>query len=118
MGVGFYVLLEDPAVLGSRTSEVTRVVARAFGQPVADVSPAAVEEGRRPRPMADFEPTPDAVRRLTAEIDYWEDRERTKRIDLCLDLIADDPVVVGRIVADEADYSALAGKKQGTLENF
>src|SRR3954451_10429706 len=38
MGAGFHVLLNDPAVLASRTAEVARVVARAFGNPVADVS--------------------------------------------------------------------------------
>lgn len=209
MGAGFHVLLNDPAVLSSRTGEVARIVAKAFSQPVADVSqrvrygggivareapedkareiaatlaearipsfvipsaaieplprarrmaglvieadglrgivrgtkgaeklawnrirafhvnalaralsPAEIEEGRKPRPMADVENAPDEVRRLTSEIDYWEDRERTKRIDLCLDVIADDAVLVGRITADEADYSSLEGKKQGALENF
>ncbi|MEZ0229126.1 MAG: hypothetical protein ACAI25_10915 [Planctomycetota bacterium] len=210
MGAGFHVLLNDPTVLGSRTGEVARVVAKAFGQPVADVSqrvrygggivarevaeekareiaaklgevqiptivvpsaaieplprarriagivieadgvrtvvrgstkggetipwarvrsfhvnalaralsPAEVEEGRKPRALADVENASDEVRKLSAEIDYWEDREKTHRIDLCIDLIADDPVLVGRMTADEADYSALEGKKQGALENF
>jgi hypothetical protein len=209
MGAGFHVLLNDPAVLSSRTGEVARVVAKAFAQPVADVSqrvrygggivarevpeekaceiaaklgagqiaaivvpsaaieplprarrvaglvieangirtivrgskgcetipwsrvrsfhvnalaralsPAEIEEGRKPRPMADVENAPDEVRKLSADIDYWEDREKTRRIDLCVDLLADDPVVVGRMTADEADYSGLEGKKQGALENF
>ncbi len=210
MGAGFHVLLNDPTVLGSRTGEVARVIAKTFGQPVADVSqrvrygggiiardvpeekarevaaklgeaqiaaivvpsaaieplprarrvagiiieadglrtvvrgstkgaetipwrricsfhvnalaralsPAEIEEGRKPRPMADVENAPDEVRKLSAEIDYWEDREKTRRIDLCLDVIADDAVLVGRLTADEADYGGLEGKKQGALENF
>src|SRR5690348_8045899 len=157
---GFHVLLNDPSVLASRTGEVARVLAKAIGQPVADVSqrvrygggivareldeekakeiaatlseqkldafvvpsaavealprarrlsgiaidadglrglvrggtkaaeklpwsrvrsfhvnalaralsPAEVEEGRKPRPMADVENAPDEVRKLTAEI--------------------------------------------------
>ncbi|HZU99211.1 MAG TPA: hypothetical protein VFF73_21065 [Planctomycetota bacterium] len=85
---------------------------------VRELSPTEIEEGRTPRPIASVENAPEDVRRLTAAIDFWEDREKTKRIDLGLDVIADDPVFLGRVTAEEADYSELPGKKQGALENF
>jgi hypothetical protein len=210
MGTGCHVLLEDPTQLSLRTGEVARVIAKALGEPVADVAqrvrygggivardldpetanaiaaqlgesnlaafvvPGAavealprprrtsglpidedglrlllrgvqkrpeklawgriravhvnalardlaaseIEEGRKPRPIADVESAPDDVKRLSSEIDYWEDREKTKRIDLCLDLLAEEPVLVARLTAEDADYSELPGKRLGSLENF
>lgn len=83
-----------------------------------DLAGPELEEGRPPRPIADVESAPDEVKRLSTEIDYWEDREKTKRIDLCLDLLAEGPVLVGRVTAEDADYSELPGKRLGALENF
>jgi len=78
-----------------------------------------VEEGRTPRPLYDVTTLPPDACRLSTELDFWEDRERTRKLELALDLLAQDPVLVARISAEDADYATLAeGKALSSLANF
>ncbi|MBI3726592.1 hypothetical protein HY251_21925, partial [bacterium] len=77
-----------------------------------------LEEARQPRPLYDVTTLPADACRLSTELDFWEDRERTRRLELALDLVADEPVIVCRIVAEEADYASLAEKAPSSLANF
>lgn len=83
-----------------------------------ELSPEEVEEGRPTRALPDVKRVPEEILRFTSEVALYEDRERTRRIELCLDLIAEDPLLVARISADEADYSGLEAKGDNALANF
>jgi hypothetical protein len=83
-----------------------------------ELSPEELAQGRTPRPTINFQSLSKEVRQLISELDFWDDREKTRRIDLGIDIIAEGPVYIGRINAEDADYSKLEKKSESALENF
>jgi hypothetical protein len=95
----------------------TRIRAIHVNALARELTPEEADEGRPTRPLPDVERVPEEILTLTAEIDLWEDRER-RRVELCIDVIADEPLVVARITGEDADYASLPGKADSALMNF
>jgi hypothetical protein len=74
-------------------------------------------EARKSRPKPDPKEKSEA-RQLLFELYFWEDQERTRRIELALDVVVDQPLALLRLSVEDADYRDFEGRTGNAYDNF